>query len=551
LLWARIRTHTNLEHTALRYTLIDQSQGSIKSDVLSGLTVALALVPEAVAFAFVAGVSPVVGLYGAFMMGIITSLFGGRPGMISGATGAMAVVMVSLVAQGNAMGDGLGLQYLLATLLVAGLLQIGAGLMRLGKFVRMIPSPVMMGFVNGLAIVIFLSQLDMFKIDGEWLSGTAMWTMLGLTALTMGIMIVLPRITRQVPEALLAIVVVSAVVIFGGIPTETVSSFISAHGGDGISAGLPSFAVPLIPMGFETLTFILPYALILAAIGLIESLMTLNLIDELTETRGEPNRECIAQGAGNIVNGLFGGMGGCAMIGQSIINIKSGGRGRLSGVVAALTLLGFILFGATYIEMVPIAALVGVMFMVVIGTFAWNTFKILNKVPLSDVLVMLTVTAMTVAFDLAVAVLAGVIMSALVFAWENALRIRARKRIDEHGIKHYEIYGPLFFGSTTLFLTKFDVSGDPDEVIIDFGESRIMDQSAIESINKLAEKYQQAGKEVHLRHLSSDCIKLIKRAEKICDINVLEDPDYFVAIDTIRKEHARVAKRLAVAKQAS
>jgi len=534
----------------LRYTLIDQSQGSIKSDVLSGLTVALALVPEAVAFAFVAGVSPVVGLYGAFMMGIVTSLFGGRPGMISGATGAMAVVMVSLVAQGNAMGDGLGLQYLLATLLVAGFLQIGAGLMRLGKFVRMIPSPVMMGFVNGLAIVIFLSQLGMFKSGAEWLQGAAMWTMLGLTALTMGIMIVLPRITKQVPEALLAIVVVSAVVIFGSIPTETVSSFITARGGDGISAGLPTFAVPLIPMGLQTLAFILPYALILAAIGLIESLMTLNLVDELTETRGEANRECIAQGAGNIVNGLFGGMGGCAMIGQSIINIKSGGRGRLSGVVASLTLLGFILFGATYIEMVPIAALVGVMFMVVIGTFAWNTFKILNKVPLSDVLVMLTVTAMTVAFDLAVAVLAGVIMSTLVFAWENALRIRARKNIDEHGIKHYEIYGPLFFGSTTLFLSKFDVSGDPDEVIIDFGESRIMDQSAIESINKLAEKYQQVGKEVHLRHLSSDCIKLIKRAEKICDINVLEDPDYFVAIDNIREERARVARRQVVAKQA-
>jgi SulP family sulfate permease len=544
---ARIHHHQNLERNALRFTLIDQSQGSIKSDVLSGLTVALALVPEAVAFAFVAGVSPVVGLYGAFMMGIVTSLFGGRPGMISGATGAMAVVMVSLVAQGNAMGDGLGLQYLLATLLIAGLLQIGAGLMRLGKFVRMIPSPVMMGFVNGLAIVIFLSQLGMFKSGGEWLQGTAMWTMLGLTALTMGIMIVLPRLTKQVPEALLAIVVVSAVVIFGNIPTETVSSFITERGGDGISAGLPTFAVPLIPMGLQTLTFILPYAIILAAIGLIESLMTLNLVDELTETRGEANRECIAQGAGNIVNGLFGGMGGCAMIGQSIINIKSGGRGRLSGVVAALTLLGFILFGATYIEMVPIAALVGVMFMVVIGTFAWNTFKILNKVPLPDVLVMLTVTGMTVAFDLAVAVLMGVVMSALVFAWENALRIRARKSIDEHGIKHYEIYGPLFFGSTTLFLSKFDVSGDPDEVIIDFGESRIMDQSAIESINKLAEKYQDAGKEVHLRHLSSDCIKLIKRAEKICDINVLEDPDYFVAIDNIREERARVAKREAVA----
>ena len=517
--------------------LIDKSQGSVKNDVLSGFTVALALVPEAVAFAFVAGVSPVVGLYGAFMMGIVTSLFGGRPGMISGATGAMAVVMVSLVAQGTAMGgEGMGLQYLLATLLLAGSLQVAAGVLRLGKFVRMIPSPVMMGFVNGLAIVIFLSQLGMFKVDGAWLSGTPLWTMLALTGATMAIMVGLPKLTRQVPAALAAIVLVSLVVTLGGIPTETVSSFIAAGGGQGIAAGLPSFHMPIIPFDLDTLRFILPYALILAAIGLIESLMTLNLVDELTETRGEANRECIAQGAGNIVNGLFGGMGGCAMIGQSIINIKSGGRGRLSGVVAALTLLAFILFGSTAIGQVPIAALVGVMFMVVIGTFAWNTFKIVNKVPLADVLVMLTVTGMTVAFDLAIAVLTGVVMSALVFAWENALRIRARKRVDAHGIKHYEIYGPLFFGSTTLFLSKFDVPGDPQEVIIDFGESRIMDQSAIEAINKMAERYQAAGKTLHLRHLSRDCVALIKRAEAICDINVLEDPDYFVAIDTLRTE---------------
>lgn len=523
----------------MTFTLIDKDQGSVKNDVLSGFTVALALVPEAVAFAFVAGVSPIVGLYGAFMMGIVTSLFGGRPGMISGATGAMAVVMVSLVAQGNAMGGGeMGLQYLLATLLLAGGLQIAAGALRLGKFVRMIPSPVMMGFVNGLAIVIFLSQLGMFKVDGAWLSGSALWTMLGLTGVTMGIMIGLPKLTKQVPAALAAIVVVSLTVWLGGIPTETVASFVAAGGGDGIAAGLPSFHMPTIPLSLATLRFILPYAAVLAAIGLIESLMTLNLVDELTETRGEANRECIAQGAGNIVNGLFGGMGGCAMIGQSIINIKSGGRGRLSGVVASLTLLAFILFGSTAIGQVPIAALVGVMFMVVIGTFAWNTFKTMNKVPVSDVLVMLTVTGMTVAFDLAVAVLTGVVMSALVFAWENALRIRARKHIDAHGIKHYEIYGPLFFGSTTLFNTKFDVRNDPDEVIIDFGESRIMDQSAIEAINKLAERYQAAGKTLHLRHLSRDCVALIKRAEAICDINVLEDPDYFVAIDSLRVARA-------------
>lgn len=503
---------------------------------------ALALVPEAVAFAFVAGVSPIVGLYGAFMMGIITSLFGGRPGMISGATGAMAVVMVALVSEGNAMGgegSSAGLQYLFATLVLAGILQMAAGVARLGKFVRMIPSSVMMGFVNGLAIVIFMSQLGMFKSGGEWLSGTALWTMLGLTALTMAIMVGLPRITKAVPAALTAIVAVSLVVIFGGVQTETVLTFIQAGGGTGISAGLPTFAVPLIPLSLETLGFIFPFAVILAAIGLIESLMTLNLIDELTETRGHANRECVAQGAANFVNGFFGGMGGCAMIGQSIINIKSGGRGRLSGVVASMALLMFILFGSTYIEMVPIAALVGVMFMVVIGTFAWNTFRIMNKVPVSDVIVMLTVTALTVVYDLALAVLVGVIVAALVFAWENALRIRARKYIDENGVKHYEIFGPLFFGSTTLFTSKFDVAGDPEEVIVDFQESRIMDQSAIETVNKLATRYQRAGKEIHLRHLSADCIKLIRKAEEICDINVLEDPGYYVAVDNYRKTLGR------------
>jgi len=530
------------------YSLIDRTQGSVRADILSGLTVALALVPEAVAFAFVAGVPPVVGLYGAFMMGLITSLFGGRPGMISGATGAMAVVMVSLVAQGREMGgDYAGLQYLFATLLLTGAIQIGAGAAKLGKFVRMIPSPVMMGFVNGLAIVIFLSQLGMFKKGGEWLTGAPLFTMMGLTALTMGIMVLLPKLTDKVPAALTGIAVVTGLVIATGMQTETVASFVAAGGGDGIKAGLPTFAIPMIPLNLETLSFIFPYALILAAIGLIESLMTLNLVDELTETRGQANRECVAQGAANIVNGFFGGMGGCAMIGQSIINIQSGGRGRLSGLVASVTLLGFILFGSEIIAMVPIAALVGVMFMVVIGTFAWNTFKIVNKVPATDVFVMAVVTGMTVAFDLAVAVFAGVVVSALVFAWENALRIRARKRVDERGIKHYEIYGPLFFGSTTLFLTKFDVQNDPNEVVIDFAESRVMDQSAIEAINKLAEKYYRLGKHVHLRHLSSDCTALIRRAEKICEVNVLEDPDYFVAIDQYRREIEANPRRTAQA----
>ena len=518
------------------FKFIDRTNGSIKDDILSGITVALALVPEAVAFAFVAGISPIVGLYGAFMMGLVTSIFGGRPGMISGATGALAVVMVHLVSEGNTLGGDstMGLQYLFATLILAGIIQTAAGLFRLGKFVRMIPHSVMLGFVNGLAIVIFISQLGMFKSNGQWLEGQDMAYMLGLVGLTMAIMVFLPMLTKKVPAALTAIVVVSSIVIFGGIETETVKSFIVASGGEGIKAGLPTFNVPLISLNWETLKFISPYALILAAIGLIESLMTLNLIDELTETRGSGNRECVAQGGANIINGFFGGMGGCAMIGQSIINIKSGGRGRLSGIVAALALLCFILFASTYIEMVPIAALVGVMFMVVIGTFAWSSLKVWNKVPLADVIVIILVTGLTVMFDLAIAVLAGVIVSSLVFSWENAKRIRARKFVDEHGVKHYEIYGPLFFGCIELFNSKFNVSEDPKEIIIDFKESRIMDQSAIECINKLSEKYIKNGKSIHLRHLSKDCIALIKRADKICDVNVLEDPDYFVAIDNYR-----------------
>jgi len=529
----------NLKKLRLKpFQLIDKSTGgSLKNDILSGITVALALVPEAVAFAFVAGVSPIVGLYGAFMMGLITSIFGGRPGMISGATGAMAVVMVHLVQQGNTLGgsESMGLQYLFITLILAGVFQILAGIFRLGKFVRMIPHPVMMGFVNGLAIVIFTSQLGMFKRQGEWLEGNPLYVMIGLVLTTMFIIYVLPRFTNKIPAALTAIVVVSVIVIFGGVETETVRSFIQSNGGDGIQAGLPMFHFPTVAFTLETFQFILPYAFILAAIGLIESLMTLNLIDELTDSHGNGNRECIAQGAANTINGFFGGMGGCAMIGQSIINIKSGGRGRLSGITAALALLGFILFGSNLIEQVPIAALVGVMFMVVIGTFAWSTFKVVNKVPKPDVIVILIVTVLTVIFDLAVAVLSGVIVSSLVFAWENAKRIRARKYVDEFGVKHYEIFGPLFFGCIELFNTKFDVQNDPEEVIIDFKESRIVDQSAIECINKLTEHYLKNGKNIHLRHLSPDCVKLIKKAEKICVVNVLEDPDYFVAIDNFRQ----------------
>jgi SulP family sulfate permease len=520
------------------YSMISRSEGSIQSDIFSGITVALALVPEAVAFAFVAGVSPIVGLYGAFMMCIITSIFGGRPGMISGATGAMAVVMVHLVSEGNAMGAAgshAGLQYLFFTLLLVGIFQSLAGIFKLGKFIRMVPRSVMMGFVNGLAIVIFLSQLNMFKSGGAWMQGEPLWTMTGLVGLTMGMLFLIPVIHKKAPAALISIIAVTLMVLFIKIDTATVLSFIQANGGTGIQGGLPVFAFPEVPFTWDTLIFVTPYALILSAIGLIESLMTLTLIDELTQTHGHGNRECVAQGVANFINGLFGGMGGCAMIGQSIINITSGGRGRLSGITAAFALLFFILFTSNYIETIPIAALVGVMLIVVIKTFAWSTFNILNKVPKWDVAVILIVTVLTVMFDLAVAVLCGVIISALLFAWENALRIRARKIVDERGIKHYQIYGPLFFASTTTFLTKFDVQNDPQEVIIDFEESRIMDQSAIETINKLAESYQRLGKNVHLRHLSKDCIRLIKKAEKICDVNVLEDPDYFVSIDNYRK----------------
>ena len=517
---------------------------NVRNDVLSGITVALALVPEAVAFAFVAGVDPLVGLYAAFMVGLITSIFGGRPGMISGATGALAVVMVSLVAQGNAMGspdENLGLYYLFLTVILMGVIQVLAGVLKLGKFVRLIPHPVMMGFVNGLAIVIFLSQLGMFKqtVGGEkvWLEGFSLGYMIGLVALTMLIMWGLPKIkfTNKLPEALIAILVVTGIVIFSSLDVATVGSFIKDGGGEGLKGGFP---VPVletfsnIPMNFETLKFIFPYALILAAIGLIESLMTLNLIDDLTETRGNSNRECVAQGGANILTGLFGGMGGCAMIGQSIINIKGGGRGRLSGITAAVMLLMFILFGSSYIEQVPIAALVGVMFMVVIGTFAWSSFRILNKIPKTDLFVLILVSAMTVIFDLAIAVISGVIVSALVFAWENAKKIRARKRIKEDGTKVYEIWGPLFFGSITAFNEKFAVKTDPEMIEIDFIEARISDHSAIEAIFALVEKYQVAGKKVTLKHLSEDCKVLLYKASPIFKGVIeedIDDPRYHLA----------------------
>ncbi|WP_430409742.1 SulP family inorganic anion transporter [Kordia sp.] len=539
---------------------IRKRAANAKNDILSGLTVALALVPEAVAFAFVADVPPMVGLYGAFMMGLITAIFGGRPGMISGATGAMAVVMVALVKKGNAFGlDGgigeQGLQFLFITLLMVGVIQALAGVFKLGKFVRLIPHSVMMGFVNGLAIVIFMSQLAMFpKIApdgvtiwsdaGAWFSAlfsnASFWLMFGLVGLTMLIMWGLPKLTKKLPEALIAIIVVSAIVILGNVDVATVKSFIvegSNGAADGLKGGLPVFQTEIFTAelwSFEALLMMAPYAFILAAIGLIESLMTLNLIDELTETRGNSNRECLAQGGANFLNGLFGGMGGCAMIGQSIINIKGGGRGRLSGVVAALALLCFILFASGLIEQVPIAALVGVMFMVVIGTFAWSSFRILNKIPVSDAIVLIAVSLITVWQDLAIAVIAGVIISALVFSWENAKRIRARKKVLEDGTKVYEIFGPLFFGSIQAFNSKFDIKNDPNKVVIDFMESRVSDHSALEAIFNLIKKYETAGKELRVKHLSEDCKALmVKASPKLANVieDAIDDPRYYVVMD--------------------
>lgn len=503
--------------------LFDFSQKvDYRTEVLSGLTVALALVPEAIAFALIAGLSPLTGLYAAFVMGLITSIFGGRPGMISGATGAVAVVIVSLAASH-------GVEYVFATVILAGLLQVIAGLLRLGKFMRLVPQPVIFGFVNGLAIIIFMSQLDQFKTaDGQWMEGTLLWTFLGLVFLTMGIIWLLPRLSRVVPASLVAILVVFGLVLAFDIPTRSIGDIASIKG------SFPPFHIPALPLTLETLTIIFPYAAVVAGVGLIESLLTLNIVDEITETRGRSNKEAVAQGTANILSGFFSGMGGCAMIGQSLINTSNGARARLSGIVAALMLLAFIMFGAPLIERVPMAALTGLMIMVALGTFEWASLRTFRRMPKSDVLVMILVTLVTVFLhNLALAVLVGVIISALVFAWDNAKRIRARKYIDEEGVKHYEIYGPLFFGSIGLFNEKFDVQGDPQEVIIDFQESRIVDMSAIEALNKITERYLKVGKKVHLKHLSSDCLKLLKNADEIIEVNVLEDPTYKVLTDTL------------------
>ena len=505
----------------------------LRIELLAGLTVALALVPEAVAFAFVAGVHPLVGLYAAFIVGLITALIGGRPGMISGATGALAVVMVSLVAQ-------YGVEYLFATVVLMGLIQMFVGVMHWGKFIRLVPHPVMLGFVNGLAIVIFLAQLGQFKVPGTagidggggghgisggvWLSGLPLALMLGLVALTMAIIWLVPRVTRAFPAPLAGIGIVAVLVIVLGLDVPRVGDLAS------IAGGLPAFHLPLVPLTFETLQIILPYALILSAIGLIESLLTLNLVGEMTGKRGGASQECIAQGVANTVTGVFGGMGGCAMIGQSMINVRSGGRTRIAGIAAALFLLAFILFASGLIEQIPLAALVGVMFMVVIGTFAWNSLMILRKVPRTDAFVTILVTIVTVATDLATAVVVGVIVSALAYAWNNARRIYASTEITADGEKIYKINGPLFFGSSEGFAELFQIDTDPEVVIVDFDGSRVVDQSALQAIEAVALKYETAGKRIQLRHLTPDCHRLLSRAGHLM-VDSDDDPDYGVAVD--------------------
>ncbi|MCF6776134.1 SulP family inorganic anion transporter [Thiotrichales bacterium 19X7-9] len=504
--------------------------GKYHIDFLSGLTVALALIPEAIAFALVAHASPLVGLYAAFFMCLITAIFGGRPGMISGATGSMAIVMVALVSQH-------GINYLFATIILTGIIQILIGVLKLGKLIRMMPKSVMVGFVNGLAIVIFLAQLEQFKtgpVDHRvWLEGSTLYIMIALVILAMLITQYLPKLTKSIPSALTAIIVVTLIAHLSGLDIRVVKDMMQ---GTSLSAGLPEFSIPSIPFNLETLKIIFPYAVILAIIGLSESLMTLALIDEQTKTRGHGNRECIAQGSANIVCGFFKSMGGCAMIGQSMINITSGGRGRLSGITAGIFLIIFIVVAWPLIQMIPLAALVGVMFMVVIKTFEWATFKFIRKIPLHDALIIITVTIVTVLTDLAIAVIVGVIMASLVFAWESAKNIYTEEKLnDQNGKKQkeYILHGPLFFGSTTHFKTLFKYDEDPNEVIIDFKYSRVCDHSAIDAINSIADTYTNLGKNLHLRHLSSECLELLGKAKNLVEVNVLEDPDYHIASDKL------------------
>lgn len=501
--------------------LFDFSQKvNYKNEVLAGLTVAMTMMPESLSFAILAGFPPLVGLYAAFIMGLTTAVLGGRPGLVSGGAGATVVVLIALMKSN-------GLEYVFAAVALAGVFQILAGIFKLGKFIRLVPQPVMYGFVNGLAIIIFMAQLQQFKtvVNGheEWLSGTPLWVMGGLVALTIAIILILPRFTKAVPPSLVAIVVIFTIVFGLGIHTKTVKDIAA------VSGAFPPFHIPSVPFTFNTLKLIFPYSLIMAGVGLTEGLLTLNLVDEMTATHGNSNRECMAQGTANILNGFFFGMGGCPMIAQTLVNLSAGARARLSGIIASLTILCIILFGAPIIERLPMAALTGVMIMVAIGTFEWVSLRIITKMPRHDVFVGILVAIITVwLHNLALAVLIGVVISALVFAWESAKRIRARKYLDNAGVKHYEIFGPLFFGSVTAFNQKFDITGDPEEVIIDFKESRVADMSAIEALNKLTERYHKAGKKLHLRHLSEDCRRLLQNADDVIEVNIIEDPWYSI-----------------------
>lgn len=503
------------------FQLFDFSQKvNYKNEILAGLTVAMTMIPESLSFAILAGFPPLVGLYAAFISGLVTAIFGGRPGMISGGAGATVIVLIALM-------KSHGIEYVFAAVALGGIVQICIGLFKFGKFIRLVPQPVMFGFVNGLAVVIFMSQLEQFKtvVNGQvsWLEGTPLYIMLALVALTIAIVLVFPKITKAVPASLVAIMVVFVLVIVFNIETKTVEDIASVQG------GFPPFHIPNIPFSFETLKVIFPYSVIVAAVGLTEGLLTLNLVDEITGTRGNSNRECIAQGSSNILNGFFYGMGGCPMIAQTLVNLGAGSRARLSGIIGALTILFIILFGAPVIGKLPMAALVGVMMMVAITTFEWASFKIINKMPKHDIFVGILVAVITIVLhNLALAVLIGVIISALVFAWESAKRIRSRHFVDENGIKHYQVYGPLFFGSTTAFIEKFDIQNDPNHILIDFKESRIADMSAIEALNNLTQKYNQLNKVVELKHLSEDCRQLLKNAEAVINVNVIEDPTYKV-----------------------
>ncbi|WPO84531.1 SulP family inorganic anion transporter [Chryseobacterium sp. JJR-5R] len=492
-----------------------------KNELLAGFTVAMTMIPESLSFAILAGLSPLTGLYAAFMMGLVTAVLGGRPGMVSGGAGATIVVLIALIKTH-------GIEYLFATVMLGGVLQLMVGMFRWGKFVRLIPQPVMYGFLNGLAVIIFMAQVEQFKITGadgavSWLQGSSLYIMAGLTALTIAVVYFFPKITKVVPASLVAIIFVFAVVSGFGISTKTVADIAS------ISGKLPKFHIPQIPFSLDTLQVIFPYAMIMAGVGLIESLLTLSMVDEITNSKGNANKEAVAQGLANITNGFFGGMGGCAMVAQTLVNLNAGSRTRLSGIIASLTILIIILVGAPFIEKIPMAALVGVMMVVAISTFQWVSIRIVNKMPKSDIFVGITVALITIILhNLALAVLVGVIISALVFAWDNAKRIRAKKYVDESGAKYYEIYGPLFFGSVTAFTDKFDPSGDPEVVVVDFRESRIVDMSAIDALDKLSRKYSEMGKKLHLRHLSKDCIKMLKDAEAVIEVNIQEDPTYKV-----------------------